>query len=146
MDPALLSAGSALAGSLIGASASFATSWLTHSGGLRAQRAQMSATKRETLYAEFINEVSKRLAEAAGKDAETAEVLVPLFAAVGRMRLVSSRPVVDAAAALVRLVAQTYAAPNLTFRELQALFDAGGADPLEAFGEACRTELMGTRD
>jgi hypothetical protein len=75
MDPAILSATSALIGSLIGGVSSFAASWLTQHRQLRIQLLLQEAAKRETLYAEFIIEASKRLTEAWGKQAEGSDVL-----------------------------------------------------------------------
>jgi len=64
MDPAILSATSALFGSLIGGASTLAASWLTQRGQLRVQALVHEAAKREALYAEFICEASKRLTEA----------------------------------------------------------------------------------
>jgi hypothetical protein len=89
MDPAILSATSALIGSLIGRVSTFAASWLTQHKRLRIQLLLQEAAKRETLYVEFIMEASKRLTEACGKQAEGAG----LYAAMERMRLISSSPV-----------------------------------------------------
>ena len=64
MDTAILSAASALAGSLIGGVSTLIASWLTQRGQLRAQALIHEAVKRETLYSEFISEASKRRADA----------------------------------------------------------------------------------
>ena len=81
MDLAILSATSALIGSLIGGVSTFAGSWLTQHRQLRIQLLLQEAAKRETLYAEFIIEASKRLTEAWGKRAEGPDVLARLYAA-----------------------------------------------------------------
>ena len=86
MEPAILSATSALIGSLIGGVSTFAASWLTQHRQLRIQLLLQEAAKRETLYAEFIIEASKRLTEAWGKQAEGPDVLAALYAAMERMR------------------------------------------------------------
>ena len=146
MEPAIISAASGLIGSLIGAASSFATTWLTQRGQLRAQSRTQEAARREALYAEFVAEVAKCLGDAVSHDPEGPEVLVGLYAAVGRMRLRSSRQVVHAAEGAIRLVVDTYAAPNLTFADLREKLLSGDAgDPLEEFGEACRTELEALR-
>lgn len=146
MDPAILSATSALAGSLIGAASSFATTWFTQCGQLRALARAQEATKREALYAEFIAETAKRIADGLTRQAESAEVIVGLHAAVGRMRLTSSREVVRAAEKLVRFVVETYSSPNLTFEQLRESVTDDFSDPMEEFGEACRMELQTLRD
>ncbi len=143
MDPAIVAAASGLLGSLIGAASSFATTWLTQGSQRRAQSRAQEVAKREVLYAEFISEASKRLADALGRQAEGPEVIVALYATVGRMRLMSSREVVRAAEKLVHLVIETYASPNLAFEEIREKLVRGEeADPLEEFGEACRAELL----
>src|SRR5208337_1905176 len=64
MDVSLLPAISALAGSLIGGLSTLTASLITQRRQFRAQALIQEATKRESLYAEFIKEASKRRAEA----------------------------------------------------------------------------------
>jgi hypothetical protein len=64
MDAAYISAFAALAGSAIGASASFVTTWLTHHAQQRATRLEQERSRRERLYGEFVDEVSRLLADA----------------------------------------------------------------------------------
>jgi hypothetical protein len=61
MDHALLSAAAALVGSLIGGVSTFAAYWLTQRVQICNQRLMQHAVIRETLYAEFIVEASRRL-------------------------------------------------------------------------------------
>ena len=146
MDPAILTAVTGLAGSLIGAASSLTTTWLTKRGEQRAQWRAQEATKREALYDEFIAEAAKCLTDAISHDPDGPEVLVGLFAIVGRMRLRSSRPVVEAAERLIALVVDTYASPNLTFEQVRAKFMKGeDPDPLADFGGTCREELEALR-
>lgn len=145
MDPAILSATTALIGSLVGAGSSMATTWLGQRDQRRAQVRAQEVAKREALYAEFITLVSKYLIDALGRQPEGLEVIVNLEAYVGKMRLMSSREVIRAAETLVRLVIETYASPNLTVAQVLELVRNGVADPLEEFGEACRTELGALR-
>jgi hypothetical protein len=146
MEPAILTAATGLVGSLVGAASSIATTWLGQRGQLRTQWRTQEAARREELYAAFIAEVAKCLGDAVSHDPEGPEVLVNIYTAVGRMRLKSSRRVVGAAENLIRLVVDTYAGPNLTFADLREKLIMGQAsDPLEEFGEACRTELEALR-
>jgi hypothetical protein len=142
MDPAILSAVSALAGSLIGGVSSLAASWLTHRGQFRAQTLIHEAVKREALYAEFIIEASKRLTDAWSHQAESPEVLAGLYSAMERMRLTSSIEVIRVAEQVVREVIEAYADANKTFDEVrERLRSDDWGDPLRDFAEACRTEL-----
>jgi hypothetical protein len=141
MDPAILSATSGLMGSVLGATSSIVATWLSRQDEWRVQARVREAVKREALYSEFIVEASKRMADALGHEATGPEVIVALYAAVGRMRLMSSREVIDAAERLVRLIIETYSSPNLSFAELRESIRDGFTDPLSEFGEACRAEL-----
>ena len=63
MNPATLSALAALAGSAIGALASFATTWLTQHHQDHTQRINQEASRRERLFGEFIDEASRTYAD-----------------------------------------------------------------------------------
>ena len=146
MDPAILSAASALAGSLIGGVSSLAASWLTQRRQFRTQTLVHEAVKRETLYAEFIIEASKRLTDAWSHQAESPEVLAGLYSALERMRLTSSTEVIRVADEVVRRVIEAYAEANKTFDELPELVRKEDEfDPLRDFAEVCRTELRALR-
>jgi hypothetical protein len=149
MDPAILPALSALIGSLIGGVSTFAASWLTQHRHLRIQLLLQEAAKREKLYADFIIEASKRLTEAWGKQAEGPDVLAGLYAAMERIRLISSGPVLHAAEQVIRKVVGAYADPNRTFDEMRRHLEGTSHhwdNPLEDFTEACRGELHGLRN
>ena len=143
MDPAILSAASGLIGLLIGAVSFLATTWLAQRGQLRAQTLVQEAAKREALYAEFIVEASKRLADASSHQAEGPEVIAGLYAVVERMRLMSSREVIRTAEEVIRLVVETYASPNVTFDQVREHIQGSDfRDPMmENFSNACAMEL-----
>jgi len=146
MDPAILSAASALTGSLIGGVSMLAASWLSQREQFRAQALVHEAVKREALYAEFIIEASKRLTEAWSRQAETPEVVAGLYSAVERMRLTSSPEVIRVAEQVVRFVIEAYADASKTFDEVrERLRSDDWGDPLRDFADACRTELRALR-
>jgi hypothetical protein len=146
MDPAILSAASALTGSLIGGVSSLTASWLTHRRQFRAQTLIHEAVQREALYAEFIIEASKRLTDAWSHQAESPEVLAGLYSAMERMRLTSSTEIIRVAERVVRQVIDAYADANKTFDEVRELLRSDDwGDPLRDFAEACRTELRALR-
>ncbi len=147
MDTAFLSAASALTGSLIGGISTLIASWLTQRGQLRTQALMREATKRETLYAEFIIDASKCRADAWSHHAETPELLAGLYSAVERMRLTSSDEVRQLAEKVVLHVIEAYAAPDRSFDELrQHVGRVASSDPLKDFSEACRRELQALHD
>ena len=142
MDSAILSATSALIGSLVGGASTLTASWLTQRGQLRAQALVHEAVKREALYAEFIVEASRRQTAAWSHHAETPEVMAILYAAMQRMRLTSSNEIIDAAQNVLRYVVDAYAAPDRSFEELrQRLQNEDDRDLLRTFAETCRVEL-----
>jgi hypothetical protein len=144
MDVAILSAMSALVGSSIGALSSFSTTWLVQTSQLRSQYRGNERTKRERLYADFISEAAKRMTDAMSHEAESPEVLVLLVASMGQMRLFSSSEVIAAAEQVVRVVVNSYIAPNRSLKELRdAVMDGEKLDPIAHFAEACRKELGG---
>jgi hypothetical protein len=146
MDPAILSAVSALTGSLIGGVSSLAASWLSQREQFRAQTLVHEAVKREALYAEFIIEASKRLTDAWSHQAESPEVVAGLYSALERMRLTSSTEVIRVATQVVHFVIEAYADANKTFDEGRERLRSGDlGDPLRDFAEACRTELRALR-
>jgi hypothetical protein len=50
--------------------------------------------------------------------------------------------VVEKAEAVVRIIIETYFAPNKTFPELRELMDSHAIESLRAFSEMCRAELQ----
>jgi hypothetical protein len=147
MDPGILPAVSGLIGSLVGGISTFAASWLTQRGQVRTQTLVQRAMQRETLYAEFIIEASRRVVDAWSHQAESPAVVAGLYSAVERMRLISSNEIVDAAEKVLRNVIDAYAAPDKTFEEMRAYIKAeADYDPLREFSRICRSELTALRD
>jgi hypothetical protein len=60
---------------------------------------------------------------------------------ISRMRLLSSKNIVDHADKVSHAIIETYLAPNKTFRDVEQLKKSGALDPLKEFSEACREEL-----
>ena len=147
MDPVYFSAFAALAGSAIGGLTSLAASWLTQRVQFRAQRLAHDIERREDLYKDFIEEASKSYTDASEHDLTDVSKLVRLYALVARMRVLSSREVIEQADKVMRGIVETYLAPNKTIRDAvaDALKDNRGLDqalnPLRDFANACRDEF-----
>jgi hypothetical protein len=142
MDIAVISAVAAIAGSSVGAIATFATTWLVQNNQLQSQRRGADLAKREKLYADFIAEAAKRMTDAMSHVVETPDVLVILAASIGQMRLFSSPEVVLAAEKVAYAIVDSYMAPNRSLKELRdAFMDKSRLDPLGQFAHVCRTEL-----
>ncbi len=141
MNSQYFSAFAALAGSLIGGFMMLASSWLSQKAQARAEQLAHHRTRREELYADFI-EVSARLyADALGHNEAELAKLVKLYALIGRMRVLSSPKIVEAAQNVANTIIETYQAPNKTFRDLKGVVNSDAIDPLRAFSETCRDEL-----
>lgn len=141
MNAAYLSALAALIGSVIGGFTSLATTWLTQHGQERLTLLTQERIKRETLFAQFINEAAILYADALTHNSTEVSKLSKLYAMISRMRLVSSQNIVDHADAVAELIIDTYLAPNRTFEYVRELTKEGSLDPLKKFADACREEL-----
>lgn len=145
MDTALLSALSAVLGSLVGGSASVATTWMAQKTLNRREVLREELRKREALYGEFIGECAKLFMDAFTHNLEKPESLLPVFALINRIRLCASREVLAEAERVLTRLTDQYFAKNLTVEELRELAHTEQADPLRDFGEACRAELKSLR-
>jgi hypothetical protein len=145
MNPTYLPALAALAGSAIGGLTSLGSAWLTQRRQDRATRLSLDKTRRQKLYKQFIDEASKLYADALVHDEAEVSALVSAYALISRMRVLSSSAVVEEAEAVVRMIVDTYVAPNKTFPELRTLIYGHAIDPLQAFSEKCRAELRGLK-
>jgi hypothetical protein len=145
MDTALVGAMSAVVGSLVGGSASVATTWMAQKTLNRREVLREELRKREALYGEFIGECAKLFMDAFTHELEKPETLLPVFALINRIRLCSSRKVLAEAERLLGRITDQYFAKNMTVQDLRKLAHTEQADPLSAFGEACRAELKALR-
>jgi hypothetical protein len=127
VDTAYISAFSALGGALIGGLTSFGSSWLTQRTQLRFSHDEAIKAKREALYAEFVDEASRLYGDALGHQKDDAADLVKLFAMIGRIRLVSPRPVVTAAERTFDTIIEAYLGPNRTIHEVMDDVHRGGS-------------------
>ena len=67
--------------------------------------------------------------------------MMQLYALIGRMRLVSARPVIDAATRIANTLVENYLGPNRSLQELLEVARKGGMNFLTDFSEACREDL-----
>jgi hypothetical protein len=146
MDAAVVSALSAVLGSVVGGSATIATAWVTQRGQSRRALTRAEIRKRELLYTEFIAECSRLAIDALSHTLERPENVLPAYALLNRIRLTSSGPVLAAADATVRRITEQYFRRNISLDELRELARSSSADPLKVFSEACREELGALRN
>ena len=144
MDTTLITAMSGVLGSLVGGSATVATAWITQKTVNKRELLREEISKRETLYGEFIAACAKVLVDAFMHTLDKPEALLPVYALINRIRLRSSQPVLTEAERLLTHITEQYFARNLTVEEVRELARSH-ADPMKAFGEACRAELKSMR-
>lgn len=143
MDTSFVSGAAALAGAAIGGLASFFSSWMTQTVQLRDSNLQRERSRREALFAEFIQEASRLYADALSHEKDDVCDLVQLYALVGRIRLAATAPVVQAAEETMNVIIDTYLQPNRSLHQLRESLREGNMNFLLGFGEACRAELAG---
>lgn len=142
MDANLITALAGVMGSVTGAAAALATTWITQRNQTIRDRAKVEMRKREFLYSEFVNEVARLSAHALDHSLERPDTLANLFALLARIRFVSTQPVLDAAEECVRHVVDLYNAPNITgAAQLFETICKAYPDIMKAFSAACRLEL-----
>ena len=141
MNAAYVSALAALAGSVIGGLTTFAAAWVTQRQQTNVQVLMQEKTRRQDLYKEFIEAASTLYLDALIHDQVPIPQLVSLYAAINKMRVVSSPGIVERADKINRAIVETYFLPNKTLPELHAMVQSGTLDPLRDFSEACREEL-----
>jgi hypothetical protein len=146
MDPAILSAASALMGSLVGGAASLCTAWITQTTQSKRDSAAAELRKRESLYGEYVTECSKLIVDSIDHSLDHPSTMVTALAILNRIRLTASPPVMEAAEASLNAIIQSYFKDNMTLAQLNAQLRDGTRkypDPLEKFSAACRIELWG---
>lgn len=142
MDSATVAAMAAALGSLAGASASVITTWITQRTQMSRVNSEWRLRERETLYTEFIMEVSRLAVDAMLCSLEQPEQLVALYGILSRIRLISSPEVLKEAEVCVRRIVELYRQPNLTQDQFRTSIEAHEFDPLREFSAACRMELL----
>ncbi|HLH10373.1 MAG TPA: hypothetical protein VKV77_00675 [Methylovirgula sp.] len=146
MSSAIFSAVAVLAGSAMGGVTSIASTLLAQRSQTRAQQLAEHISKLETLYGEFIDEASRLYVQAVTHDSPQPGDFVNLYAKVGKMRFMSSAPVVASAEGVIRILVETYLQPNKNLEQLKADLDKEALDPLRQFSDACRAELRNELD
>ena len=142
MDNTLITALAGVLGSLVGGTASVATTWVTQRTQSRRQLIALEMRKHEVLYGEFIHECCERALDSFERTLEKPEVFLKTYELLNRIRLCASEPVLQEAENAVAMIMDQYFASNLSLEEMRALMRKGGSvDPLRRFAEACRSEL-----
>lgn len=140
MNAGYVSALAALAGSAIGALASFATTWMTQRFQDRAQRLAQTLARRERLYGDFIDEASRLFGDAFTHQLEDPSKMVALYAIRSKLMLFASAGIIDEADRVMERIAHAY---RVDLSDLAAIehIERDRLDVLRGFAVACRAEL-----
>jgi hypothetical protein len=145
VDSTVVTAAAAALGSLVGASASIATTWITQRTQTIRANAEWKLRERESLYKEFITEASRLAIDALTHSLEGPDQIMTLYGVLSRIRLISGQEVVRQGEACCREIIELYGQPNLTIDQLRAVVSTNRVDeldPIKKFSNACRNELL----
>ena len=130
----------AIAGSLVGALGSATGTWINARHQDRRDLLGKQIARREALYSDFIGESARLLVDALQHNASDLQTMLPLYALLSRIRLSSSRSVLQEAEQVINTIVSTYPQPNLTPEQIESRA-VSGQDPLRQFSDTCRIEL-----
>jgi hypothetical protein len=136
-----ISALAALAGSSIGAFATFATTWLNQSYQNRIQRHLNERSRREKLFGDFINEAAIAYTDSLVSNLENPSGLVNLYAIKSKLSLFSNDEILNEADKVLQTIIGRYFQKNVTYSEIDPKA-TGQFDLLRDFTRSCRKEMM----
>jgi hypothetical protein len=142
MDSNIVTAIAAVTGSLVGASVSIATTWISLRTQVLRSHLEWQLRERQRLYNDFITEASKLTVDARTHSLDGLNQLAGLYGVLNRIRLISGNEVLDKAEECCRRIVELYWQPNMTLEEFRAAYEANHLDSLKDFSTACRCELM----
>ncbi len=144
MDPATQSAAitalAAIAGSIVGGLASFATTFFTQRNQAHRDLLSRDVAHREELYSQFIKEAANLYIDSLDKTLENAVPLIGMYSLIGRIRLITGDKVLLAAEKVAETIVESYRHPPVTFEDVYKVVRESQVDPLKEFTEACREE------
>ena len=136
INPAL----AAILGSLAGALGSSVSTWITQRHADDRDLLARRVFYRVQLYSDFITETTRILVNALENNFNDPNKLIPAFALLSRIRLISSKEVFASAEGLVKEIVKNYSEPNLTPEQIRSRA-LNGDDPLNKFSDICRAEI-----
>src|SRR5215469_969847 len=119
MNSAWISAFSAVMGSLVGAFTSFVTTYANQRNQYRRDFLSRQFAQRENLYAEFINEAARLMADSLEQEMVKPSALVPIYGLENRIRLIASDEVVQASRRAIQEIVESYRRPRMTEEDIR---------------------------
>jgi hypothetical protein len=142
MDAATLSTVAGLAGAVIGGATSLAATWLTTTAQARAARLAAERAARYDLYGRYMDELAALYAAAIRSESVDFDRTANAFALRGRIGLMASQPVVEAAEKALKFVVDLSLAPRRGEAEVRAMMDDKDANVIDGFATTCRAEIQ----
>ena len=142
MNSTVVTALAAALGSLVGATVSLGTTWISQRRQSIRATAEWRLRERELLYKEFIMEASRLFGDAMVNSLDRPDQFVALYGILSRIRLTSGGDVLNKAVGCCHRIVGLYRRPNMTAEQIRAAFEADEFDPLKEFSAACRMELL----
>jgi hypothetical protein len=131
----------ALLGAVIGGLLSVLASWLAQRVQSRSQWVVQEIKQRQQLYRDFVEAAACCFADALEKSEPDTPALAQLYGEIGRIRLISSEPVVKEANRIAHVILDTYANCNRSRAEIRDFLSRDSIDLFSDFGNACRAEI-----
>src|SRR5437868_5472414 len=142
MESTVVTALAAALGSLVGATVSLGTTWISQRRQSIRATAEWRLRERESLYKEFIMEASRLFGDAMVSSLDRPDQLVALYGILSRIRLISGDDVLNKAVGCCHRIVGLYRGPNMTPEQIRAAFEDNEFDPLKEVSAACRMELL----
>src|SRR5439155_21711692 len=114
MDSTVVTALAAALGSLVGATASIGTTWISQRRQSIRASAEWKLRDHESLYKEFIMEASRLFGDAMVKSLDPPDQLVVLYAIFSRIRLISGDEVLSKAVGCCYRIVELHRRHNMT--------------------------------
>jgi hypothetical protein len=125
LDAAIVSALSAVLGSVVGGAASIITTLISHTTQNRRELMQADIKQREILYAKFINACCELVIDSSQRQLEDPETILPAYELLNQIRLFSSDAVLAAAEQTIQNIFDQYFSANLTPEQLHEIARTG---------------------
>ena len=141
MDSSIIPVFSAILGTAVGGLTSFFTTYVNQRYAMHRDIVAKDVANREQLYSEFLKEVGNLYFDSINRtldDVSQQASLITMYSLVGRIRMISSEPVLRSAEKVAADIVESYKRPPTTFQEFQQLW--GTSDPWHEFTNACRAE------
>lgn len=140
MDPALITAGAALGGSLFGGLTTFVTAYLVNQRQGVRDRLSKDLDRREDVYAQFNQLASELFLDSFDRHLDEPGKLIGIWTLTGRIRLTGSANILAAAEFVIEKILESYRRPAMNAVEVVTTIPEQLVQPLIAFTEACRAE------